>query len=911
MELPIIEEQIRVFVSSAMSKESIKETGDDFKWLDFRKSVKKELKKCKYINAFTIEDHASEMKSNDFMIYNVNKADIVVLLVRNEFRKGTSVEYTHCRKTNKPLLVYFFGNEKAGEEVKDLRDQLINDDYCTFREMNDFKNAEKKISNDVIQNVIIYYQQKHYSSQSLNSIEIDGVPVEKTLVNDTYIPTKTVLSLFKSCYGTIYKRLGISEYYMDNSIKDYSKLHETGEQIINWLINGKLFLTNNVKKELIDAVSVIYPNTEWYSKRLDSIDFYLQGDLIRSFESEQESLKLAEKANIVPWIVNNILIDLRNLQFEIPTINGIDREEYKKRLDEIKYTIYVPVLDRYLENTYEKLIAEEIKIHTATTGTTFFGNCVNELLTEIESYLFLSILFGSYTHLTLTRKILANVLYKMGKLYNDSSILYAAVKMFLMAGQYKDFNRICTREWNEISNEMITHSDALWQQVINIQEINKELSCINALSQIGLYLNDKNFSEAEDYLLGISSKLSWKNSESYISCLQILCGRMNQDIVVKSIVRIIETHNYATANKLTQLLSNIDYDYVTKATLNNLCEALKNNLSQMISRNGNPQFIAVLVKHKPDIFTVLETIPNNGLTGDQKLLYDLILNKGDWQKILLFQIEIAQKQLERNNKINALIEFGSNPYLLISMAFEENPSAEIINTINEKFFTLCIRLLKSECPIQTKDQCAECLCTVLGYYKKNGLEISKDLINCVEEISLNNTPNIFDTFRTSESLLCRLITLKIIVGVLDKSVLIQWCITYAKKEPSERYALVQCLRSFLQYSVDLNGDVDAIIVSIILQCCDDQEVYIRTVACECLWFILDSQYKKQAEDMLYEMTIDPSPQVKNKLLNICKSKPNHIKLIKKIVYTLIDDANYIINTKARKLLKNNLEVTTE
>ena len=43
MDLPVIEERLKVFVSSAMGKENVSETDDDFIWLDFREKVRKEL----------------------------------------------------------------------------------------------------------------------------------------------------------------------------------------------------------------------------------------------------------------------------------------------------------------------------------------------------------------------------------------------------------------------------------------------------------------------------------------------------------------------------------------------------------------------------------------------------------------------------------------------------------------------------------------------------------------------------------------------------------------------------------------------------------------------------------------------------------------------------------------------------
>ena len=140
-----------------MGEESESNSSDSFIWLEFRKKVKDELNKCPYIQAFTIEDRASTMKSSAFMLSNVDFSDIVVLLIKNDFRDGTEKEYHRCRETNKPLLVFFFGNENETEKVKNLRNDLRQTDYCTYRKMNDSINAEKIIANAVIQDILFSF----------------------------------------------------------------------------------------------------------------------------------------------------------------------------------------------------------------------------------------------------------------------------------------------------------------------------------------------------------------------------------------------------------------------------------------------------------------------------------------------------------------------------------------------------------------------------------------------------------------------------------------------------------------------------------------------------------------------------------------------------------------------------------
>ena len=910
MDNPIIEEKLKVFVSSAMGAEKDSGSEEAFKWLDFREAVRKELDKCPYIQAFTIEQHTNEIDSTSYMLYKVEDSDIVVLLIKNEFRFGTSLEYNQCCKTKKPLLVFFFGDEKANKEVVTLRKELQDKNFCTYRNMADFENAEKSIANDVIQNVIVYYRYHHHIVPVTQPIDIDGTPVETESDYDSYIPTKTVLSQFKTSYKSIYNYIGMPYMYQKKTGVAVSSLHTIGEQVIKWVLNGERFLSPDVKTELVETVAAIYPNAEWYSKRLDAIDYFIRGDLVNAYLSEKEALKLGEEAKIAAWIKTNILIDLRNLQILCPKDQiGSEDEAYQKRLDSLDSIVHVPVLDRYLENTYEALLNEEIKRNTASFGTTFLGSNLDGIISGVENYLFSSLLYGSYTHLVLTRKTFATIFYRTGKLYNSPELLYSAMKMYLFDGQYKDFIRLSNLEWNNISNIFIMNADELWHQAYNLQENARDTICIGILYRIGLYLSDSSFTEAERYLLELSMRLPWDISDNYTDCITNNCGRLSNENTIKIITTVIDDHKYITANHITHLIGCLDLESVSTDTLKTLCEALKKNLPDMVSRNGDPQCIAALVNAKPDVFSELETLPNNGLSGEQALIYALNTNKGDWYAVLQSEIKNARQQFDANNQKGVYHEFAMNPYYTISCVFEYEPSPKIIKYITENLFPLCIDVLNSKCAVDTKDQCAECLCTALGYYHKNGIAIPSAMIDCIKNVSLDNSSDFIMTYRSNEGLWCRLITLKILVGVLEKQVLIQWCFSYSKKDAKERRALVQCLKTYLQYSDDVNSDVDSLIISIIFQCCEDQDVFIRTTACECLWYILESPYTRQAEEKIDEMSIDPAPAIRSKLLRIFKENNTiHKTLINRITLRLINDANYMIRKQAKDVLAENLEM---
>ena len=100
-ETVIPEERLRVFISSAQSNEN------GFAWGDVRRRIKECLSVCPYLNPFIIEDNPSTTPSLQFFQSQLRKADLTVLLVKGEVRKGTAVEYAQATKWKKPLLIYF------------------------------------------------------------------------------------------------------------------------------------------------------------------------------------------------------------------------------------------------------------------------------------------------------------------------------------------------------------------------------------------------------------------------------------------------------------------------------------------------------------------------------------------------------------------------------------------------------------------------------------------------------------------------------------------------------------------------------------------------------------------------------------------------------------------------------------
>ena len=231
----IPQNRIKVFISSAQNSEK------DLNWEKVRRKIQKKLQSCIYINPFIIEDTTSELPSNQLFTYNVQNSDIIIFLIKSELRKGTATEFAVAKKFKKPFLVYFIKEGDPDIDVIKIKKEIEQNDYCTYCGcLESTDNIEDKILNDVIDNVIQYYQFHHNNSATELSEYIELDPTADVTYTKPYSPTKTVMSYFSSCYNCIYDYIRY-DYLRTDYNGEKSLFHDIGEKILKWLITGESF----------------------------------------------------------------------------------------------------------------------------------------------------------------------------------------------------------------------------------------------------------------------------------------------------------------------------------------------------------------------------------------------------------------------------------------------------------------------------------------------------------------------------------------------------------------------------------------------------------------------------------------------------------------------------------------------
>ena len=392
---------LRVFISSAQRDEGT------FNWEGARRKIADKLRKCPFLIPFVMEESGSELSPVQRFLFRVEQSDIVILLVKADVREGTALEVATAMKKKKPILVFFLEDDNPSYSVGELKRTLQTNRYCSYHKIESLDHIEKQVFQDLIEDIIEFYQFEHHS---IFQQDIDSESVASGLESDrqiTNLPTKATFSLFRSAYDHLYDLLSL-EYLKRDKTSLESELHEFGREALEWLILGTKWPDNDGVLDLSDKAKDIYGKTTWFLKRWDAIKNALSGDYDKALENENEALSAAKDSNAPGWVINDVLVDCRNLT----NIAGNARNQLvfdspaQKALNESDTIAFLPVADRYLENMYSEMLKEEINIETLSPHTIHYGTNLSRVIQDFENYFFSSILYGSYTHISLSRETL-------------------------------------------------------------------------------------------------------------------------------------------------------------------------------------------------------------------------------------------------------------------------------------------------------------------------------------------------------------------------------------------------------------------------------------------------------------------------------------------------------------------------
>ena len=605
------DQRIKVFISSIC--------GDGGKYDRVRAKIKQAIEDTKLADVYLFEaKDASTLPAGDHYVWALEDSDVCIFLIDNSdgITPGVQKEIDTVRR-KKIKALYYFCDEST--KKKTALEQSIKDatnaKSKTVHKFDDLsQDGAQALINDIVTIYLNYCRGRLIAKTQAEeeSFGLTSLPQNANF----YAPKipKTVVSNIDKCKDYILKlTVGFSTVrMMDEEIKT-SKLDEWGEQFLAVLFEAKSIKNFNTGmfldalKELQDEVYFGVVALRW-----QAIQSYYLGDIIKCIDNLEAALKLAKEISQPTWVIQDILIDLKNVHWVNCTASNCYTESSaEKELDGIEENVNYPVLDRINESLQEKYISGLYKKQTESPYTITISSNYDQYGELLASSFIVSIYNGSLTHILLYYDKIRDFVFYLCCKYDDWRFRKDLLKLAIFSGKEKEIKGI-QESYPEILNEMNEKDAAEIMGFCNNHPIayRRISSQLLAFGTIGYYLNDSDYANYEGQIIStIKEWLSSKHSviaigQSIFTCLTGTAYRMHQDILAEICCTFMDNHYSRWYMDMFKFIANrIDINKMSADCAQSLIEHIITVLENEQERKQigyAPSFLYILRKQNLD-----------------------------------------------------------------------------------------------------------------------------------------------------------------------------------------------------------------------------------------------------------------------------------------------------------------------
>lgn len=540
--------KIKVFISSICGAE---------KYDKVRAELKSLIEATQLANVYMFEhEGASTLEAGNHYIFALEDSDICIFLIDNEdgITPGVQKEINTVKKHNIKALYYFCDENK--KEKTPLEQSLMGAKFAKSKPVHSFDELSRDGAQDLINDIIDVYHYycigKVVARNEDEEIQVQGVDVAGT--EKLQIPTikKSVLKNIDKCKERI---LSISMSSSYRSFPDEKKkscaIDEWGERFLCVLFEGKSVKEFNVgmflselKKEQSDEYNSIV------AIRWQAIQAYYLDDLESAISYLNEALKLAKEKNQPTWIIKDILIDLRNLNYTLDTVkNCFVESEAQKELSQSSEELYYPILDRIHDSLQGKYIEGLYKSKITSPYTVSIGNNFDSYGELLASSYVVSIYNGSLTQILLLYDKIRDFVFYLSNKYDDWNFKRDLLKFAVHEMNEKHIKGI-QDYYPEVLNKLDSKDAAMIMDFSKNHPIKYKclISQFYAFGAVGYYLDDEVYKSYEKEI--VKNIKEWIDDDSGCvaigsSILYAITGaahRIPQDVLCEICCLFFEKH---------------------------------------------------------------------------------------------------------------------------------------------------------------------------------------------------------------------------------------------------------------------------------------------------------------------------------------------------------------------------------
>lgn len=740
-----------------------------------------------------------------------------------------------------------------------------------------------------------------------NGKMINGDNTE-TITYNTYnifypeVTTKNEYSEFY--YKYINKFEELEGYLFSNLFWSYQKEKynfksvslQFGKAIIAWVIGKKDFpiqLLEQFQNELKSEFDI--NEDEVIEKRWVAMLEYFRGNIESSITIYQELLiKIKSGEQIESYFKDDILIDGRNINIQYNDKNNKYKlkDEFQEEINKNRHILANPIYDRIKTNIYEAAHKNSFGYKHKSKHTIIYSNGLENICNEIQKLIYVTIFYGSITHLKLSRELLSDILYLYADALEDEDLYLSSLRMLLLSNNTKKFeqlfNSLKCKTPKIYSNEFI--NSLLNQRNTVIKFYIDNYNCF-LYKLFGKYLLDEEYLELENMMLSeieINDKININNIYNILKALKTNVSRIaNKEKLFQIFLSYFENEYSRFYMEISEIINIIEIESLDKnekelfeKILDKLAAKRKEYSLNIIDVMVNYKKITKSNKYDEIIYENAHNIIVNNII-EEKNNYDTV------KKI----IDIMEERENEREKNPGLFTGYANEYTIGRNSFsKENYTRNLEELILTRYIPLARRILNSKNQtIYEKIRHIKMLSNLL--IENNTEKYRNIILGIVDKINFESVYDDEFRNRTIEDLNNNKKMLEFLLGIISQEKMINtFCEAIFNNEDNilEVLKCFNCINEKIELK-DTNLE-NQLYFTFLYAYNKDYDIDVKCKSYSILKILLKSKYKINMIELI------------NNNANVCTFEEAR-EIIKVLLYEKIE--NQYIKEIKEKLLKNN------
>ncbi|GAA0486409.1 hypothetical protein GCM10008986_09750 [Salinibacillus aidingensis] len=906
-----VTDKIKVFISSQCGIP---------KYDEVREKLKQLIEETGLANVYLFEKNrqGSTLSAEQEYLYEIDDSDVCIFLIDNKDDVTQAVVNEINRaKAKSKKSIYLFCNEKEKTPTQ-IQNELMGAKGYRFYVVENFTDFVATGYDSLINDIVKIY--KLYTKNRLIDPEFDDyedVKIEAGFQADESMNKSILKGLDKSKNFIVNQMSNFkSDIKKTNELDDYSEdfLHLVfGKRSIREFNTSLLFdyLENQQSSNLHKVVKL----------RWKSIQSYWQDDLSSCLKHLKDALNKAKEYSLPKWLIQDILIDLRNVQGSY----GEERNQYslqndaQKEIDGMSEPLFYPILDRFTNSLYQELDKQRIKERTQSPYSVTFGNHIDIFAELVASIFAIAIYNGSLTHILITVDRLESIAFYLSEKYEEWQFRVLLLKMAIYRGNKKQINSYINT-FNDVFGKM-NSNDAL-----DIYEFSKTkpikhqrmISTLEAFKHLGYFFSDYDYANIQREILNMVN--DWIEEENRVfvngnhifEALKANHLRMDNNKVAETCINAITKKVYRFYDDIFDLLASMGLKYVSDQNSKQIILLVNDIIKDEDKRDKVHKLLDAVItisRTKPELCDDLHQNVMKYLPDHSKKVYQIETmtdSSGYDEKHILDYIEEIKERNNTQGQNGLYAGFGSDPYKTILNIINHNKleiAGDLANLIIE---TALETLLNKKQLISDKISAIQLIVFIAKY--KNDIAIKdnlyKRIVNNREVVK--NVKNDFIDRYTATTLEFNYLLLEVLCGVVDFRAMFYVISRYTELDDFEKIEALKAVNNLMndEYAEKIDKDILFMTLQFVLSMSNDKNHDVRFFATKALLQMITINTEKTILTQLSKIMDFDSGYIKNTIINdfdqLIVINP---KITKLMMQKASVDNNYVIREKGKEYLQ--------